>query len=53
MNKEQNKVLLLGIGGTGLDVARIIVKNKTKGNAVFGIKKQSELMQLTLRKNLL
>ena len=47
MNKEQNKVLLLGIGGTGLDVARIIVKNKTKGNAVFGIKKQSELMQLT------
>lgn len=47
MNKEQNKVLLLGIGGTGLDVARIIVKNETKGIAVFGIKEQSELMQLT------
>ena len=47
MNKEQNKVLLLGIGGTGLDVARIIVKNETKGIAVFGIKEESELMQLT------
>lgn len=48
MNTEQNKVLLLGIGETGLGATRIIDNNEAvSGIKVFGIKKESELKKLT------
>lgn len=47
MNTESNKVLLIGIGETGLEVGRIIGEDEVKGIAILGIKEESDLKQLT------
>ena len=47
MDTGLNKVLLLGIGETGLNVVRIIADNNVKGIATFGIKNESEIEMLT------
>ena len=46
MNTESNKVLLLGIGETGLEVTQILGRNKVKGIATLGIDKESQLKLL-------
>ena len=47
MDTKSKKVLLFGIGETGLNVVRIIADNNLKGIATFGIKNESELEMLT------
>lgn len=48
MNTEQNKVLLLGIGETGLGATRIIDNNEAvSGIKAFGIKKEVDIKKLT------
>lgn len=46
-NPESKKVMLLGIGETGLEVTRIIDRDEVKGIATCAIENESELEQLT------
>ena len=50
MNTESNKVLLVGIGKTGLGTIQIIRKNKVKGITTLGINKESQLQLLYAQK---
>ena len=43
MNTESNKVLLVGIGETGLGTIQIIRRNKVKGITTLGIDEESQL----------
>ena len=46
MNTESNKVILLGIGETGLEVTQILGRNKVKGITTLGIDEKSQLKLL-------
>lgn len=50
MNTESNKVLLLGIGETGLQVTQILGRNKVKGITTLGIDEESQLKLLYTHK---
>ena len=50
MNTESNKVLLLGIGETGLEVTQILGRNKVKGITTLGIDEESQLKLLYTHK---
>lgn len=47
MNTESKKVLLLGIGDTGLEVAQILERNEVHGLNMCEIKEESELKLLS------
>ncbi|MDE7441533.1 MAG: hypothetical protein K2M69_05140 [Muribaculaceae bacterium] len=46
MNTDSNKVLLVGIGETGLEVTQILGRNKVKGITTLGIDEESQLKLL-------
>ncbi|MBD5269261.1 MAG: hypothetical protein HDS43_01375 [Bacteroides sp.] len=50
MDTESNKVLLLGIGETGLAVTQILGRNKVKGITTLGIDEESQLKLLNAQK---
>ena len=50
MHTESNKVLLLGIGETGLEVTQILGRNKVKGITTLGIDEESQLKLLYIHK---
>ena len=47
MDTESNKVLLLGVGETGLAVVRLIAEKEVKGITAYGIVNESGFGQLT------